>query len=338
MALRADMDALPVTETADLPFASKVKTEYAGQQVGVMHACGHDTHMAMLMGTAKVLVAMKDQLKGKVKFIFQPAEEGPPAGEEGGAELMVKQGVMTDVDAIFALHINSSTPVGKVKYRHGGIFAAVDSMKITIKGKQVHGAYPWNGVDPIVTAAQVIMGLQTIVSRELKLIDDAAVVTIGSIHGGVRSNIIPDKVEMLGTVRSLRPEMRTQLRQAIQKKATLIAKSMNAEAEVIIPYGDAYPVTYNNDQLMDQMLPTLRRTVGEDNLINTVAQTGAEDFSFFQQQAPGLMLLLGGRAKETSPKDAPAHHTPEFVIDESGLKTGVQVLTNLTLDYLTQQQ
>ncbi|WP_425439274.1 amidohydrolase [Pseudoalteromonas denitrificans] len=336
VALRADIDALPITERAEVPFASTVTTQYNGKEVGVMHACGHDTHAAMLMGVAEILVKMKGELKGKVKFIFQPAEEGAPAGESGGAELMVKEGVLKspDVDVIFGIHINSQTDVGTIKYRSGGIMAAVDPFKITIKGKQSHGAYPWLSVDPIVTSAQIIMGLQTIVSRELKLIDNAAVISVGSIHGGNRSNIIPEEVELVGTIRTLNSDMRTHILEAVRRKATSIAQSMNAEVDVKLPDGFNYPVTYNDPKLMDEMLPTLVKTAGSDNIKLVNAVMGAEDFSFFQKEVPGLYLFVGGKTKETPESEAPGHHTPDFVIDDAGLKLGVQVMSNLTLDYM----
>ena len=256
VALRADMDALPVTESVDLPFASKVRTTHEGMDVGVMHACGHDTHVAMLMGAAKILTEKKDQLKGKVKFIFQPAEEGAPRGEVGGAEVMVKEGVLRnpDVDVIFGLHISSAQDVGTVRYKEEGIMAAVDPYRIVIKGKQSHGAYPWLSADPIVSAAQMIMGLQTIVSREVELIDSAAVVSVGMIKGGNRSNIIPSEVELVGTIRSLNPEIRKHIHEAVHRKATNIAESMNTTAEVTLPLDYQYPITYNDPSLMQQML------------------------------------------------------------------------------------
>jgi len=336
VALRADIDGLPVTETVNLPFASTVKSTYNGQNVGVMHACGHDTHIAMLMGAAKILTSMKDKLHGKVKFIFQPAEEGAPEGETGGAEVMVKEGVLSapNVDVIFGLHISSNKEVGTVHYRSGGIMAAVDPFKIVVKGKQSHGAYPWNSVDPIVTSAQIIMGLQTIVSREVELIDSAAVVTIGMIHGGTRSNIIPNEVELVGTIRTLNPEIRKHIHQSVHNKATSIAKSMNAQAVVTLPLDYSYPITFNNKKLMAEMLPVLQATAGVTNTHVTNPVTGAEDFSFFQEKVPGLYLFVGGRAKSTSASKAPDHHTPEFQIDESGMKLGVKLLTNLTLDYM----
>ncbi|MCW8879018.1 MAG: amidohydrolase [Kangiellaceae bacterium] len=337
IALRADMDALPVTERVDLPFASKVKTTYAGQEVGVMHACGHDAHTAILMGVAEVLVQVKNEIPGTVKFIFQPAEEGAPEGEEGGAELMVKQGVLKspDVDAIFGLHISSQIQVGMIGYRPGGLMASVDDFRIKIKGKQTHGSAPWNGVDPIVISAQIINSLQTIVSRQLQLTKQAAVVTIGSIHGGVRSNIIPEEVEMIGTIRALDKDMRQQIHKKIRNIATGIAESMGAEAVVEIPMSTSYPITYNTPKLVQQMLPTMQRQAGENKVIIMDAITGAEDFAFFAEEIPGFYFFLGGRSESISAKDAPPHHTPDFKIDESGMKLGVKTLANMALDYLS---
>jgi amidohydrolase len=324
VALRADMDGLPVPEQNDLPYKSTATGMLDGNEVPVMHACGHDTHVAMLMGAAKILTEMKSELRGKVKFIFQPAEEGAPSGEKGGAEVMVEEGVLKnpDVDVIFGLHISSNTDVGTIRYRHGGIMAAVDPFKIVVKGKQAHGAYPWKSVDPITTSAQIIMALQTVVSREIKLIDDAAVVTIGSIHGGNRSNIIPNKAA------------REHMYEAIPRKVKGIADSMRAEAVVTLPLDYSYPITFNDHALMDQVLPTLVRTAGQENVINSKAVTGAEDFSFFQQEVPGVYLWLGGKPLDVAEVDSPAHHTPEFYVDDSGMKLGVKVLTNLTIDYM----
>ncbi|MCW8107985.1 amidohydrolase [Alteromonas ponticola] len=338
VALRADMDALPVKEENDLPFKSEQMGEYKGVTVPVMHACGHDTHMAMLMGAAKVLVNMKDQLNGKVKFIFQPAEEGAPPGEKGGAEVMVAEGVLKnpDVDVIFGLHISANRDVGTVMYNSGGVMAAVDPFKIVIKGKQAHGAYPWKSVDPIVTAAQMIMSLQTIVSREIKVIDNAAVVTVGSIHGGNRSNIIPSEVELIGTIRTLDKKARELMYEAMPRKVKGIADSMGAEAELTLPLDYSYPITYNDPQLMAKMLPTIQATAGKENAIQDKPVTGAEDFSFFQQQVPGLYLWVGGKPKDVPESESPAHHTPEFYVDDSGMKLGVKLLTNLTLDYMNQ--
>ncbi len=336
VALRADMDGLPVTETVDLPFASKVRSTYANQDVGVMHACGHDTHVAILMGVAEVLSQVKETIPGTVKFIFQPAEEGAPEGEEGGAELMVKEGVLKspNVDAIFGLHISSQTPVGVIGYRPGGIMASVDDFRIRVHGKQVHGSTPWNGVDPIVVSAQIINSLQTIVSRQMPLTKQAAVVTIGSIHGGVRSNIIPSEVELIGTIRALDSEMRRDIHKKIRKIATLVAESMDATVDIDIPMASSYPVTYNTPALVDHMLPTIQRQAGENNVILIDAITGAEDFSFFAKEVPGFYFFLGGMPKNIKIKDASAHHTPEFFIDESGMKLGVKTLSNMALDYL----
>ncbi|MDM7861556.1 amidohydrolase [Alteromonas sp. ASW11-36] len=336
VALRADMDGLPVLEQNDLPYKSVQRGMFNGNEVPVMHACGHDTHMAMLMGAANILVTVKDQLRGQIKFIFQPAEEGSPAGEEGGAEVMVREGVLEnpDVDVIFGLHISADTDVGKVRYRAGGVMAAVDPFKIVIKGKQAHGAYPWLSVDPITTAAQVIMSLQTIVSREIKVIDDAAVVTIGSIHGGNRSNIIPSEVEMVGTIRTLNQKARDHIYEALPRKVHAIAQSMRATAEVTLPLDYNYPITFNDPDLMAQMLPTIQRTAGVDNALLSKPVTGAEDFSFFQEKVPGVYLWVGGKPLDVPADEAPAHHTPEFIVDDSGMRLGVDLLTNMTIDYL----
>lgn len=336
VALRADMDGLPVVERVPIPFASKVKSTYNGQEVGVMHACGHDTHIAILMGVAEVLAGMQKDLKGTVKFIFQPAEEGVPKGEAGGAEQMIKEGVMENpkVDVIFGLHINAQTEVGEITYRPGGTMAAVNDMKITIKGKSAHGAYPWLSVDPIVVAAQVINSLQTIVSRNLDVTANAGVVTIGSIHGGNRSNIIPEQVEMLGTIRALSSEDEKMLIERIKEVATKTAEAAGATAEVIIPYTNHYPVTFNDVELTQKMLPSLQKTAGAEHVTLKPAVTGAEDFSFFQQKVPGLFFFLGGLPKGKDPKTSGPHHTPDFFIDDSGLKLGVNAIANLTLDYM----
>lgn len=336
VALRADMDGLPVTERVALPFASKVTSVFNGQNVGVMHACGHDTHVAILMGVAEILASMKDDLPGTVKFIFQPAEEGAPAGEEGGAELMVREGVLEnpDVDVIFGLHIWAKQDVGIIGYRPAGLLAAVDDFGITVRGVQTHGSQPWAGVDPIVVSAQIINGLQTIVSRQVELTKNAAVVSIGSIHGGVRSNIIPEQVEMVGTIRTLDREMRDQIHERIRRTATHIAQSMGATAEVQIPLTTSYPVTYNDPALVEEMLPALYEVAGSDNVQLMNAITGAEDFSFFAEQVPGFFFFLGGKPLDKTADEAAPHHTPDFFIDESGLKLGVRALTNMTLDYM----
>lgn len=336
VALRADMDALPVTERVPLPFASKVKTTYNDQEVGVMHACGHDSHVAILMGVAEILSAMKKDLAGTVKFIFQPAEEGAPVGEEGGAELMVKEGVLQNpkVDVIFGLHINSQTPVGQLTYRPGGTMAAVNDMKITVTGKQAHGAYPWSSVDPVVVAAQIVNNLQTIVSRNLNITENPGVVTIGSIHGGVRSNIIPEKVEMLGTVRNFTAADEAMFIDRIKTIATKTAEAAGAKAEVLIPYSAHYPVTFNDVELTEKMLPSLQNTAGAVNVKLKPPVTGAEDFSFYQEKVPGLFFFLGAMPKGQDPLKAPSHHTPDFFIDESSFNLGVKALCNLTLDYM----
>src|ERR1700761_3799849 len=337
VALRADMDALPITERTDVPFASKVKTTYMGQEVGVMHACGHDSHMAILMATAEILTSMKKDLHGTVKFIFQPAEEGLPAGEAGGAEEMVKEGVMENpkVDAVFGLHIQSYQPAGTITYRPGGDMAAVNPMKIIVTGKQAHGAYPWSSVDPIVVSAEIINGLQTIVSRNLHITQNGAVVTIGAINGGNRSNIIPETVSMIGTIRTLNNDDEKMVIDRVRTIATKTAEAAGATAEVIIPYEHHYPITYNDPALVAQMLPTLQATAGAENVSLRQAETGAEDFSFYEQKVPGIFIHLGGMPKGGDPVTAPAHHTPDFFIDESGFTLGVKALSNLTLDYMT---
>lgn len=336
VALRADMDGLPVIERVQLPFTSKVKALFNGQEVGVMHACGHDTHVAILMGVAEILSSMKSDLKGTVKFIFQPAEEGPPFGEEGGAQLMVKEGVLQNpkVDAIFGLHIDALTEVGKITYHPGGTMASVNDMQIIVKGTSAHGAAPWASVDPIVTAAQIINNLQTVVSRNLNITENAGVVTIGSIHGGNRSNIIPEQVEMMGTIRALSADDEKMLIQRIKTIATKTAESAGAVAEVKIPFSVRYPVTYNDPALTEKMLPSLKRSAGSEKVLLVPAETGAEDFSYFQEKVPGLYFFLGGMPKGKDPKTAASHHTPDFFIDESGLSLGVKALTNLTIDYM----
>ncbi|AOE49776.1 amidohydrolase [Kangiella sediminilitoris] len=336
VALRADMDALPVKERVDLPFASKAVGEYLGKEVPVMHACGHDTHVAMLMGVAELLTGMKDELPGTVKFIFQPAEEGAPPGEEGGAELMVKEGVLKnpDVDVIFGLHISAGTDVGDINIRKKGIMAGSDDFKITIKGKQAHGSTPWDSIDPVVTASQIINSLQTIVSRHMPITRQASVVTVGTIEAGVRSNIIPETAEMTGTIRTLSTEDRERILGLVKKKATLVGESMGAEVDVKVPYSSSYPVTYNNPELTDQMMPTLMEVAGEDNVNIIPPITGAEDFSFYAREIPGVFFFIGGKPKGLPASEAAPHHTPDFYIDESGMKLGVKALSRLAIDYL----
>jgi len=332
--LRADMDALPVRERVDVPFASTATGTYNGETVPVMHACGHDTHMAILLGAATILSEMRDELPGTVKFLFQPAEEGAPNGEEGGADLMIKEGALQspDVDVVFGLHINSQTEVGTIKYRPGSIMAASDVFRITVNGKQTHGSTPWTGIDPIVTSAQIINGLQTVVSRQAELTNNAAVVSVGKIEGGVRSNIIPEQAHMVGTIRTLDTAMQDKVHADIRRTATRIAESMGATADVEIDRG--YPVTHNDPDLTAAMAPTLERVAGVENVevINPI--TGAEDFSYFQREVPGLYFFLGGMPKGMDPSEAPPHHTPDFYIDESGMKLGVRAMTSLTVDYM----
>jgi amidohydrolase len=334
VALRADMDGLPVTERVELPFKSAVVTDYNGQKTGVMHACGHDTHIAILMGVAEVLASMKSELPGTIKFIFQPAEEGAPVGEEGGAELMVKEGVLDNpkVEAIFGLHIDSQLEVGSISYRPGATMAAVDFFSIDVKGKQTHGAYPWSGVDPIVTSSQIVTALQTIVSRNLNITQAPAVVTIGAINGGIRQNIIPESVKMIGTIRTFDEGMHTYVHKRLTDISTLIAESAGATAKVEIDV--MYPVTFNDVPLTEKMIGTLQNVAGKDNVKLIPAKTGAEDFSYFQQKVPGFFFFLGGMPKGKNVADAAPHHTPDFYVDEGSLVLGVRSLSRLATDYL----
>lgn len=331
VALRADMDALPVTERNDLPFKSINTTTYNGQETGVMHACGHDSHVAILMGAAEVLASMKDNLEGTVKFIFQPAEEGVSEAEIFGAEQMVQEGVLDDVDAIFGLHIWSQVEAGKIGYRSGPFMAAVDGLNVTIKGTQAHGASPWSGVDPIVTSSQIVMGLQTILSRNVNITQNPAVVTVGSIHGGIRHNIIPEKVEMIGTIRTFGEQQQELVHRRIKEVISNIAESAGAEAEINLSYG--YPSTVNDPQLTSKMLPSMESAAGKENVFIMDPQTGAEDFSFFQKEIPGLFIFLGGMKKGGDPLTTPSHHTPDFFIDESGFTLGVKTLSYFVVDY-----
>jgi amidohydrolase len=332
VALRADMDALPVTERVDVPFKSNVTTTFNGQQTGVMHACGHDSHVAILMGAAEVLAGMKDQLEGSVKFIFQPAEEGVSDVDMAGAELMVKEGVMNDVDAIFGLHIWAQVEAGKIGYRSGPTMAAVDILGIDVHGTQAHGASPWSGVDPIVTSSQIVMGLQTILSRSVNITQNPAIVTIGAIHGGIRHNIIPEKVEMIGTIRTFGADQQALVHRRITEIATNIAESAGAKADVKIT--KLYPATINPPELTDKMVPSLQAAAGEGNLIVMDPMTGSEDFSFFQQEKPGFFIFLGGMKKGGDPIKTPSHHTPDFYLDESGFTLGVKTLSYFVVDYM----
>lgn len=333
IALRADMDGLPVVERVSLPFASKEKAEYNGQNVGVMHACGHDTHVAMLMGAAEILSGMKDKIRGTVVFIFQPAEEGPPAGEEGGAPLMVKEGVMDNpkIDAIFGIHINAQTEAGTIKYKSGSFMASSDWFSIKIKGKQSHGAYPWLGIDPIVAASQIINGLQSIVSRQSELTKSPVIITVGKINAGVRENIIPEELTMAGTIRTLDSQIQKDTHEKIKLTAQKIAESMGATAEVSIETKTL--VTYNTPELVKKMLPSLEKSVGAVNVVETEWVTGAEDFSFFGTKAPAFFFNIGGMPKGKNPKETAAHHTPDFYLDDSRLDVGVKAFCNIVFDY-----
>jgi amidohydrolase len=334
VALRADMDALPVTEQVDIPFASKVRTTYNGQEVGVMHACGHDAHVAILLGVAEVLAGVRQDLPGTVKFLFQPAEEGAPEGEEGGAELMLREGAFENpaVDAVFGLHVTSRFPVGEIAWKPEGMLAAVDSLKIKVRGKQTHGAYPWLGVDPIVVAAQIVLGLQTIPSRQLDATIAPSIVTIGAIHGGVRNNIIPDELEMIGTLRSLDVKMRDEIHTRVKRTAESIAAAAGATATVTIERG--YPITYNDPALTEKTLPTLRRVAGAANTRLVAASLGAEDFAFYQQKVPGVFFWLGTRPKNQTAEQAASNHSPFFFVDDSGLLLGVRAMAHVAVDYL----
>lgn len=331
--LRADMDALPVLERNSLPFRSKVTSTYNNETVPVMHACGHDAHVAMLMGTATVLSSMRDKIKGSVVFIFQPAEEGAPEGEEGGAKLMVKEGVMDKpkIDAIFGIHISSVTEVGQIKFKSGGAMASSDILSISVKGRGAHGAYPWLGVDPIVTSAQIILGLQTIVSRRSELTKSPVIITIGKISAGVRNNIIPEEATMVGTIRVLDSAMQKETHEQIKLTAKKIAESMGATAEVKIT--TQYPVVYNTPELVKKTLPSLNKAVGTQNVIEAEWATGAEDFSFYGAKAPALFFWVGGMPKGKKAEDAASHHTPEFYIDDSRLDVGIKAFSNIVFDY-----
>lgn len=332
LALRADIDALPVEERNDLPFKSTVKSTFMDTPVGVMHACGHDTHTAILMGAAELLSQHKDQIHGTIKFVFQPAEEGPPPGEVGGASLMVKEGVLKnpDVDVIVGLHINSQTPVGMIRYKPGGTMAAAQRFVLKINGKQTHGSQPWAGVDPILIASKVIDAYQTIISRESDLTNEAAVISVGKITSGVRFNIIPESLEMIGTVRTLDFEMQRHINQRMHELAKGIAEAYGGTAELEIQ--DFTSITNNDPGLVNALLPTLERVAGKDQVVLSKATTGAEDFSYFQEEVPGFYFFLGGMTPGST--GSFPHHTPDFKIDESGLLLGVKAMTEISLDYL----
>jgi amidohydrolase len=328
VALRSDMDALPVTEQVDLPFKSTAKAQWNGQEVGVMHACGHDNHMAILLGAAATFAKVRDRIPGTIKLIFQPAEEGP-----GGAEPMVKAGVLQNpkVDAVFGLHV-FPFPAGSIVYRSGPLMASADSFVIKVKGRQTHGAVPWGGIDPIVVGSQIVLALQTIVSRSVNITEAPAVVTVGRFTGGNRSNIVPEEIELEGTVRAFDESVRKSIHDRIRSIATNVAESAGATAT--LEFGLGYPVTRNDPALTERMVPTLRRVAGADNVRVGPLTGTAEDFSYFQQQVPGMFFFLGVTPKDQDFTKAPQNHSPLFFADESALPVGVRVMTNLALDYL----
>ena len=334
VALRADMDALPVTEEVDVPFASKARATYNGQDVGVMHACGHDAHTAMLMGVAEVLAGMRNELPGTVKFIFQPAEEGAPVGERGGAELMIEEGALENPKpaAIFGLHVFPFA-TGEIRYRPEGTLASSDRFAIVVRGRQTHGAQPWKGVDPIVVAAQIVLGLQTIASRQIDVTAAPVIVTVGAINGGVRYNIIPDSVVMIGTIRTFDTAVRDDIHARVRRTAESIAQSAGATAAVTIDTATA--VTYNDPALTDKILPSLRATAGASHVALTTPITAAEDFSRYQQRIPGVFFFLGIVPPGTDPGKAAPNHSPRFYVDEAALPLGVRTLARVAVDYLS---
>ena len=334
VALRADMDALPVTEETGLPFASSVRSTYRGREVGVMHACGHDAHTAILMGVAQVLTDVREQLPGSVVFVFQPAEEGPPPGEEGGASLMLEQGAFDDPepDVVYGLHVTSRQAFGEIGLVSGGAMASSDRMTLVVKGSQTHAAYPWNGVDPIAVAAQIVLALQALPARQV----DArigSIVSFGAIHGGVRNNIIPDEVELLGTIRALSPEVREELHARVRRTATKIAESAGATVDLEIHHGN--PITWNDPALARRIEPTLARVAGPGKLVHPLPWTGAEDFSRYQERVPGVFFFLGINPPDVALADAAPNHSPRFLVDEDALEVGVRALAHLTVDTLT---
>lgn len=334
VALRADMDALPVTEETDVPFKSVVRAQWNGAEAGVMHACGHDTHVAMLMGVAEVLAALRKEICGTVKFIFQPAEETPPMGEEGGARIMIEQGCLSNpkVDAIFGLHITSKQHTNVIGYRSGPLMASSDQFRISLRGVQTHGAQPWSGIDPIVVGSQIVLGLQTVVSRRMNLTEEPSVVTVGSFHAGNRSNIIPDEATMEGTIRAFNESHRDDIHECVHKITTLIAESGGASANVQINRG--YPVTANDAALTEWSVPVLKRVAGEGAAGVCPKTCGAEDFSYYQRMVPGFFFFIGCTPPDRDCKSAASNHSPRFYVDESGLKLGVKALATLAVDWL----
>lgn len=334
VALRADMDALPVVEEVDLPFASKERTMYEGEEVGVMHACGHDAHTAILMGAASVLARRKDDLRGTIKFIFQPAEEGAPEGEEGGAELMVREGVLEDPrpSSIFGLHVTSRLSSGEIGTRPGSLLAAADQFTITVRGRQTHAGYPWKGIDSILTASQIVCALQTIPSRQLDLTRPPAVISAGKIHGGLRHNIIPETVEIEGTIRTLDDEVRKSILDRVRRTATGIAGTVGATAEVV--FRESYPATHNDPELTERMIPVLERVAPGGRFQIIAPVFGSEDFAYYQKVVPGLFFYLGVRPPEVPADQAAPNHSPRFFVDEEALVTGVHAMVALAKDAL----
>jgi len=334
VALRADMDALPVEEQVDVPFASKVRTQWNGQDCGVMHACGHDAHTSILMGVAEVLAGMRDRIAGSIKFIFQPAEETPPIGENGGAKMMIEQGCLRDpeVAAIFGLHVTSVFPTGMVGYRAGPLMASADDFRIFVRGTQTHAAMPWRGVDPIVVSSQIVMGLQTIVSRRMNVTKEPSIVTVGVFHGGVRHNIITDEVKLEGTIRAFDEQQRDELHEHVKRISEMIAASGGATAKVHIHRW--YDVTVNHPELTAWSIPTLSRVAGEQNVREVDKICGAEDFSFFQKQVPGFFYFVGCTPHDRDASKAAPNHSPRFYVDEECLPVGVRTLCGLSLDWL----
>jgi amidohydrolase len=334
VALRADMDALPVAEEVDVPFASKVRTEWNGQQCGVMHACGHDAHTAILLGVAELLAGMRDKIPGTVKFVFQPAEETPPVGEEGGAKMMIEQGCLRnpDVGAIFGLHVTSIFQTGLIGFRPGPLMASADKFQVFVRGTQTHAAMPWRGIDPIVVGSQIVLGLQTIVSRRLNITREPSVVTVGMFQGGVRNNIIPDEVKMEGTIRAFDESQRDEIHEHVKNISEMIAKAGGAQAKVHIHRG--YPVTVNHPELTEWSVPTLTRIAGEGNVAVIDKVCGAEDFSYFQKEVPGFFYFMGCTPRDRNAATAAPNHSPRFFVDEACLKPGVKTLSALALDWL----
>ncbi|KGO99023.1 M20 family metallopeptidase [Novilysobacter defluvii] len=336
VALRADMDALPVTERTGLPFASEVTTTFNGQETGVMHACGHDAHTAILLGVADALVAMRDELPGEVMLVFQPAEEGAPPGEEGGASLMLEEGLFADFrpEAMFGLHVFSSLPVGTIAVRGGPLMAASDRFTITVQGRQTHGSRPWGGVDPIVAAADLVGSAQTVVSRRSDLAHQPAVVSFGEFHGGIRYNIIPDQVEMAGTIRTFDEGMRSKIHADLDNVARHVAAAHGATVTTEIPAGTGNPVTVNDPDLTARMLPSLRAAAGVENVIEPPLQMGAEDFAYYAREVPSMFFFVGATSEGIDPATAPSNHSPEFLLDEASLDVGLRAMLQVTLDYL----